>query len=145
MEMRMRGLGQLGLMYLAITVFGFLCRYGQGLLTEWIGQRIICDMRADVFRKAIQLSLPFFDRNPVGRLMTRVTSDVDALQRFVTDGVVGTLADLFMLLGVLGFMVYLSPPPCLRDPGHLARATAFSGGRQPAPAAGAPRDPGADL
>jgi len=112
-DARMRGLWHTGVLYLLVTVFGFMCRYAQGLLTAWIGQRIICDMRADVFRKTLRLSLPFFDRNPVGRLMTRVTSDVDALQRFVTEGVVGTVADLFMLLGVLGFMVYLSPPLAL--------------------------------
>ncbi len=109
-DARMAGLLHTGVLYLGITVFGFLCRYAQGLLTAWIGQRIISDMRVDVYAKALRLSLPFFDRNPVGRLMTRVTSDVDALQRFVTEGVVGTIADLFMLIGVLGFMIYLSLP-----------------------------------
>ena len=113
MSARSRGLLKTGLLYVAIALFGFLCRYGQGLLTEWVGQRIIFDMRADVFKKILRLDLPFFDNNPVGRLMTRVTSDVDALQRFVTEGVVGTVSDLFMLLGVLGFMIYLSPPMAL--------------------------------
>jgi ATP-binding cassette subfamily B protein len=112
-DARTQGLLGIGLLYIAIALFGFLCRYGQGLLTEWVGQKIIFDMRADVFKKILRLDLPFFDNNPVGRLMTRVTSDVDALQRFVTEGVVGTVSDIFMLLGVLGFMIYLSPPMAL--------------------------------
>ena len=112
-DMRTQGLLKTGLLYIAIALFGFLCRYAQGLLTAWIGQHIIFDMRADVFKKILRLDLPFFDTNPVGRLMTRVTSDVDALQRFVTEGVVGTISDIFMLLGVLGFMIYLSPPMAL--------------------------------
>lgn len=112
-DLRTEGLLKIGILYIAIALFGFLCRYAQGLLTEWIGQRIIFDMRADVFKKILRLDLPFFDNNPVGRLMTRVTSDVDALQRFVTEGVVGTVSDIFMLLGVLGFMIYLSPPMAL--------------------------------
>ncbi len=112
-DARTQGLLKIGRLYIAIALFGFLCRYGQGLLTEWVGQKIIFDMRADVFNKILRLDLPFFDTNPVGRLMTRVTSDVDALQRFVTEGVVGTVSDIFMLLGVLGFMIYLSPPMAL--------------------------------
>ncbi len=113
MHERMTGLLKTGLLYIAIALFGFLCRYAQGLLTAWAGQRIIFDLRADVFNKIMHMDLTFFNHNPVGRLMTRATSDVDALQRFVTEGVVGTISDIFMLLGVLGFMIYLSPPLAL--------------------------------
>ncbi len=109
-EARWQGLWRLGILYLLIALGGFLLRYVQGLLTAWIGQRIIFDLRADVYRKGVALDTVYFDRTPVGRLMTRVTSDVEHLQRFVTEGVVGTLADILMLLGVLGFMIYLSPP-----------------------------------
>jgi ATP-binding cassette, subfamily B, multidrug efflux pump len=107
---RWQGLRRLGLLYLLVALCSFLLRYAQGLLTAWIGQRIIFDLRADVYRKGMRLDTAYYDRTPVGRLMTRVTSDVEALQRFVTEGVVGTLADILMLLGVLGFMIYLSPP-----------------------------------
>lgn len=109
-DTRWLGLRRLGLLYLVIAMGSFLMRYAQGLLTAWIGQRIIFDLRADVYRKGIRLDTAYYDCTPVGRLMTRVTSDVEALQRFVTEGVVGTLADILMLLGVIGFMIYLSPP-----------------------------------
>jgi ATP-binding cassette, subfamily B, multidrug efflux pump len=97
-----------GLLVFGLAVFGFLVRYAHGLMTAWVGQRIIRDIRRDVFRRALHLSVPYYDRTPVGRLMTRVTSDVEAVQRFVTEGVVGTIADLFMLLGVTGFMLYVN-------------------------------------
>jgi ATP-binding cassette subfamily B protein len=106
---RIDGITRIGFVYLGLAAFGFLLRYAQGLLTAWIGQRIIFDIRRDVFEKALRLPMAFFDRTPVGRLMTRVTSDVEAVQRFVTEGVVGSIADVFMMLGVLGFMLYLNP------------------------------------
>ncbi|MBU4459982.1 MAG: ABC transporter ATP-binding protein/permease [Verrucomicrobia bacterium] len=106
---RIAGLTHDGLVYLAIASVAFTVRFGESLLTAWIGQRIVYDVRADVFRKTHALDLAFYDRTPVGRLMTRVTSDVEAVQRFVTEGVVGALADLFMLAGVIGFMFVLHP------------------------------------
>ncbi|OQW98002.1 MAG: hypothetical protein BWK77_00265, partial [Verrucomicrobia bacterium A1] len=106
---RIAGLTHDGLIYLAIASVAFTVRFGESLLTAWIGQRIVYDVRADVFRKTHALDLAFYDRTPVGRLMTRVTSDVEAVQRFVTEGVVGALADLFMLAGVIGFMFVLHP------------------------------------
>lgn len=106
---RLFGLYKVGALYIAVAIAGYLTRYGQGLLISYIGQKIIRDLRADVFAKVLSLDTAFFDKTPVGRLMTRVTSDVERLQRFVTEGVVGTLADLFMLLGILGYMFYMSP------------------------------------
>lgn len=106
---RIAGLTHDGWVYLAIAAIAFTVRFGESLLTAWIGQRIVYDVRADVFRKTHALDLAFYDRTPVGRLMTRVTSDVEAVQRFVTEGVVGALADLFMLAGVIGFMFVLHP------------------------------------
>jgi ATP-binding cassette, subfamily B, multidrug efflux pump len=110
---RITGLYRVGAVYIAVALAGFLMRYGQGLLIAWIGQLVIKDLRADVFARALRLDIAFFDRTPVGRLMTRVTSDIDRLQRFVTEGVVGTVADIFMLFGILGYMVYMSPPLAL--------------------------------
>ncbi len=107
---RLRGLRTVAAAYMGLALLGFVLHYGHGVLTAWIGQRIIYDLRAAVFAKALRLDAAFYDRTPVGRVLTRVTSDVDALQRFVTDGVVGTVADLFMLAGVMGFMLAMSLP-----------------------------------
>ncbi len=109
MTERLTGLSRMGGLYLGLATSGFLLRMGQGLLTAWIGQSIVRDLRRDVFDKALRLGLPYFDRTPVGTLMTRVTSDVEAVQRFVTEGIVGLVADLCMLIGIAGYMVYLNP------------------------------------
>ena len=106
---RIRKLTRLSLLYLVIAVAGYTLRYLQGLLTAWIGQRIIYDLRIDVFKKVMRMHQGWFDRTPVGTLLTRVTSDVERLQDFVTEGVVGTAADLFMLLGIMGYMLLISP------------------------------------
>src|SRR5919108_6451244 len=72
-------LGTLAAVYLAALLLEFAVEYGQTLLTTYIGQRIMYDLRMQIFRHLQQLSISFFDRNPVGRLMTRVTSDVETL------------------------------------------------------------------
>ena len=109
-DQRLELLGKLSLLYVGIAGIGHFVRYLQGLLTAYIGQRIIYDLRLAVFRKVLTMHQAYFDRTPVGTLMTRVTSDIERLQNFVTDGVVGTLADLFMLIGIMGYMLYISPP-----------------------------------
>jgi ATP-binding cassette subfamily B protein len=108
-ELRMNRLGKIGALYLVIAVIGYSLRYAQGLLTAWIGQRIIYDLRVAVFQKALRMQQAWFDRMPVGTLITRVTSDIERLENFVTEGVVGTVADLFMLLGIMGYMIVISP------------------------------------
>ena len=108
-ELRLERLGQIGLLYLGIAVVGYTLRYLQGILTAWIGQRIIYDLRVAVFKKTLRMQQSWFDRMPVGSLLTRVTSDIERLQNFVTEGVVGTVADLFMLLGIMGYMIVISP------------------------------------
>ncbi len=100
---------RLSILFITIAAIGHGVRYFQGLLTAWIGQKIIYDLRLEVFRKVIHMQQAYFDRTAVGTLMTRVTSDIERLQHFVTEGVVGTIADLFMLLGIMGYMIYISP------------------------------------
>lgn len=100
---------QLSILYISIALIGHLIRYVQAILTAWIGQRIIFDLRLDVFRKVLRLQQSYFDTTAVGTLMSRVTSDIERLQNFVTEGVVGSIADLFMLLGIMGYMIYISP------------------------------------
>lgn len=105
---RLERLTHIGLLYLGIAVAGYSLRYLQGVLTAWIGQRIIYDLRVAVYQKALRMQQAWFDRTPVGTLLTRVTSDIERLQDFVTDGVVGTIADLFMLFGIIGYMLLIS-------------------------------------
>ncbi|MFH0907430.1 MAG: ABC transporter ATP-binding protein [bacterium] len=107
MDARFAGLVHLGSLYLGILAVAFVLRFAQGYLMSWVGQRIIFDLRAHVFAKILRLPLRYFDRHHVGRLMTRVTTDVEAIQRFLTDGMVGLCADLFTLFGIMGYMFFL--------------------------------------
>ncbi len=106
-DVRISRLGQLSLLYISFALIGHILRYGQGILTAWLGQRIIYDLRMAVYKKAMRLHQGHFDRTPVGALLTRVTSDIDRMQGFVTDGVVGTIADIFMLASIMVYMVIL--------------------------------------
>ena len=106
---RFAGLVKIGIVYLAVSAFGFSLRYGESYLMAWVGQNVVRDLRSDIFAKILRMPFRFFNRTPVGTLLTRVTSDVEAMQKFVTEGLVGLIADLFMILGVTGFMIYLSP------------------------------------
>jgi len=104
---RLKNLTRLSGLYLILAFVGHAIRYLQGWLTAWLGQRIVYDVRVDLFNKVTQLHQAYFDRTAVGSLMTRVTSDIDRLQRFVTDGVVGTVADVFMLVSIMVYMVLI--------------------------------------
>ena len=88
------------LLYLASLVLQFAFSYGETLLTSLLGQRVMRDLRIEIFAHLQRLSIAFVDRNPVGRLITRVTSDVEALNELFTAGVVAGLGDLFTLLAI---------------------------------------------
>ncbi len=81
--------------------------YARTLLTTWIGQRVMKDLRGEIFRHLQRLQLSYFDRNPVGRVMTRVTSDVEVLNEMFTSGVVAIFGDIFTLLFIVGAMLAL--------------------------------------
>src|SRR5947207_9154577 len=78
----------------------FILSYTQTWLTSLLGQRVMRDMRMEIFRHLQRLSVSYFDRNPVGRLITRVTSDVETLNELFTSGVVSGLGDLFTLIAI---------------------------------------------
>jgi len=105
---RLKKLTQLSWIYLMLALGGHVIGYIQGLLTAWLGQRIIYDVRIDLFKKVTRLHQAYFDQTAVGALLTRVTSDIDRLQLFVTDGVVGTVADLFMLVSIMVYMLFIN-------------------------------------
>lgn len=100
------------LVWLAIAFFGtlvlaFLMEYLQGVLTTWIGQRVMYDLRREIFGHLQRLDLPFFDRTPVGRLMTRVTNDVEVLNEMFSSGLIAIFGDLFTLVFIVGAMFAL--------------------------------------
>ena len=100
-------LATLAAAYLASVVAGFVLLYAQSVLTAWLGQRVMYDLRTEIFRKLQRLDLGFYDRNPVGRLMTRITSDVEALNELFSSGVVAVFGDLFTLAFILSAMLYM--------------------------------------
>ena len=101
---RLSGLTLIVVLYLGLRLVSFVLRFGYTYLVSWLGQRIIFDLRREIFAKIERLHLGFFDRTPVGRLITRITSDVDAIQQMMTDGVVGLIADIGLLVGLLIYM-----------------------------------------
>ncbi|HKI57196.1 MAG TPA: ABC transporter ATP-binding protein [Trueperaceae bacterium] len=103
-DQRLHGLTVIVLIYLGLRLVNFALRYGYTYLVEWLGQHIIYDIRREVFGKIQRLHMGFFDRTPVGRLITRITSDVEAVQTMMTDGVVGLVADVGMVAGLLVYM-----------------------------------------
>lgn len=103
-EARYRGLLMIVGIYLGLKLVNFGLRYGYTYLVAWLGQHVVYDLRKAVFGKVQQLHLGFFDRTPVGRLMTRITTDIDAIQTMMTDGVVGLIADIGLIVGLTVYM-----------------------------------------
>src|SRR6476660_1871634 len=87
-------------LFFAALLADFITSYGQTWLTSLLGQRVMRDLRMEIFRHLQRLSVSYFDRNPVGRLITRVTSDVETLNELFTSGVVSGLGDLFTLIAI---------------------------------------------
>jgi ATP-binding cassette subfamily B protein len=101
------GLSIIAGLYLAALAGSFVLDYAQTWLLQLTGQRIMFDMRMQIYEHLQRLDLKFYDRNPVGRLMTRVTTDVDVLNDLFTSGVVSVFGDLFTLVGIMAMMVWL--------------------------------------
>lgn len=98
----------ISLIFLAAVLLSFFLNYGQAYLLQWISQKIIYDIRQQVFSHVEKLSLAFFDRNPVGRLVTRVTNDVETLNEMYTSVLVNLFRDVFTLVGILVMMMKLN-------------------------------------
>ena len=100
-------LGLLAALYLGTLLLDFVVEYGGTLLTTYIGQRVMYDLRMRIFEHLQRLSISYFDRNPVGRLMTRVTSDVETLNELFSSGVVTIFGDAFTLVAIMTMMLAL--------------------------------------
>src|SRR5579864_7177983 len=91
--------------YVGLITFSFLLEYLQTYLMQWAGQMVMFDLRSEIFRHLQRMHIGFYDKNPVGRLVTRVTTDVDALNEMFTSGVVSIFEDIFVLAGILAIML----------------------------------------
>jgi ATP-binding cassette subfamily B protein len=101
----MKGITQLALVYLAILVSSYLFEFVQTYMMQWIGQKIMFDLRRDIFRHMQRMHVGFFDTHAVGRLVTRLTSDVDAVNDMFTDGILAIVNDFFTLTIMAGVML----------------------------------------
>jgi len=101
------GLDGIAVAFLAILLASFTLEFLQTWTLQLTGQRIMFDMRLQIYRHLQRLDVQFYDRNPVGRLMTRVTTDVDVLNDMFTAGVVSIFGDLFMLTGIMIVLVVM--------------------------------------
>jgi len=106
-QKQLSGLYHILILYFFVIVFLFCTQYVQIYVTQYFGQKLMYDIRSNIFRHIQSQSLSFFDKNPVGRLMTRVTSDVEALNQMFTQGIVTIFGDIFLLIGIIGALLYL--------------------------------------
>ena len=102
------GLNRIALVYLGVITAGFLLGYVQTYIMQLTGQKIMFDLRMQIFSHLQKLSLSFYDKNPVGRMMTRVTTDVDVLNELFTSGVVTLLGDVLVLAGIVVMICILN-------------------------------------
>ena len=101
------GLDRIALAFLLVLAGSFVLEYVQTWTMQMMGQRIMFDLRMEIYGHLQRLDLRFYDRNPVGRLMTRVTSDVDTLNELFTSGVVTVFRDVFMLAGIMIVLLWM--------------------------------------
>jgi ATP-binding cassette, subfamily B, multidrug efflux pump len=109
LDERWNGIVIIGITIAGIAILEFVARYAFNYLLTWMGQNVLFDVRADLFAKLQRLPLAYFDRNPVGRLITRVTSDVDAINNFITDGLMTMVSSVFVVIGTAILMFLLNP------------------------------------
>jgi len=105
---QLEGLPGLAATYVAVLLLAFVAEYTQTWTMQLTGQRIMFDLRMGIYRHLQRLDVRYYDHNPVGRLMTRVTTDVDVLNDLFTSGVVTIFGDVFTLLGIMGVMLWMN-------------------------------------
>ncbi len=103
-----RGITILTIIYLLSLLVTLVIGYLQDLLLNTIGQRIMYDLRVQIFAKLQRVEIAYYDRNPVGRMITRLTTDVDALNELFTSGLVEVLGDIVLIAGALAIMFYFN-------------------------------------
>src|SRR5437867_3224339 len=101
------GIAEVAAMYVGLLTFSFLLEFLQTYFMQWTGQKVMFDLRSQIFRHLQRMHIGFYDKNPVGRLVTRVTTDVDALNEMFTAGVVSIFEDVFVLAGIVAIMLHM--------------------------------------
>jgi ATP-binding cassette, subfamily B, multidrug efflux pump len=104
---RLSGINVVCALYVGLILFSFLLEFLQTYFMLWVGQKVMFDLRSQIFRHLQYMHVGFFDKNPVGRLVTRATTDVDALNDMFTSGVISIFEDVFVLAGIVGVMLYV--------------------------------------
>jgi ATP-binding cassette, subfamily B, multidrug efflux pump len=102
------GFGLIALAFLGVAILRLVLSYGENFLTALLGQKVQHDIRMQIFRKMQSLPLSYYDKNPVGRMLTRVTNDVNVLNEMFSAGVVTIIGDLVMLVLIVGALLYYS-------------------------------------
>lgn len=102
------GIAQVAAIGVGLLTLSFLLDYLQIYFMQWAGQMVMFDLRSQIFRHLQRMHIGFYDKNPVGRLVTRTTSDVDALNEMFTSGVVSIFEDVFVLAGIVWFMLRMN-------------------------------------
>ncbi len=102
------GIAQVAALGVGLLAFSFLLDYLQTYFMQWAGQMVMFDLRSQIFRHLQRMHIGFYDKNPVGRLVTRVTTDVDALNEMFTSGVVSIFEDVFVLVGIMAIMLNMT-------------------------------------
>lgn len=102
------GIAQIAFIYVSLLALSFFLEFLQTYFMQWTGQKVMFDLRSQIFRHLQHMHIGFFDKNPVGRLVTRVTTDVDALNEMFTAGVVSIFEDVFVLAGILAIMLQMN-------------------------------------
>ena len=105
----MSGIAQVAALYVGLLILSFLLDYSQIYFMQWVGQMVMFDVRSQIFRHMQRMHIGFYDKNPVGRLVTRATTDVDALNEMFTSGVVSIFEDVFVLGGIIWIMLRMNP------------------------------------
>ncbi|HTB16958.1 MAG TPA: ABC transporter ATP-binding protein [Bryobacteraceae bacterium] len=103
------GLAQIAFLYLLVVICGMFCDFGEQYIMQWVGQKAMFDLRREMMARLQRLDLAFYDHNPVGRLVTRITTDVDALNELFSSGLLMILGDVLMLSFVVIAMLEMSP------------------------------------
>src|SRR5262249_4971484 len=101
------GLWFLVLLFFGVQVLRLIFAYLQAILINTVGQYVMFDLRRELYEKLQRQEVAFYDRNPVGRIMTRLTSDVDALNELFTSGVTDVLGDLVMIVAIISVMMWM--------------------------------------
>ncbi|HEY4662833.1 MAG TPA: ABC transporter ATP-binding protein [Candidatus Humimicrobiaceae bacterium] len=105
---KFEGLVYVVVLYGLVILFEFIIQYFQVYFTEYMGQKIMYDMRMNIFAHINKMPMSFFDKNPTGRIMTRVTTDVQTLNEMLSSGTVTLFGDVFMIMGITVMMLSLN-------------------------------------